>query len=96
MLKHNEVNPLTVFGLRRINHCPPHFISVAFDIHTNDKQITDWIWEHLSGRFYYGDLYTENQNSSISMYKQAAFEIPGEASYFSLVLDTIQKNNSFA
>jgi hypothetical protein len=30
------------------------------------------------------------------MYKQAAFEIPGEASYFSLVLDTIQKNDSFA
>jgi hypothetical protein len=94
MLKYNEVNALTVFGLRRMNHCPPHFTSVAFDLHTVDKQITDWVWEHLDGRFYYGDLYTENENGSISMHKQAAFEIAGEASYFSLVLDTIQKSNS--
>jgi hypothetical protein len=93
MLKHNEINPLTVFGLRRMNHCPPHFTSVTFDIHTDDKKITDWIWENVTGRFYYGDFYIENSNGSITMQKQAAFEIAGEASYFGLVLDTIQKHN---
>jgi hypothetical protein len=89
MLKHNEVNPLTVFGLRRVDHCPPHFVTVEFDKHTEDKTITDWIWENLTGRFYYGDYYYANPTGSISMQKRVGFEIAGEASYFSLILNTL-------
>jgi hypothetical protein len=90
MLKLGEVNPLAVFGLRRVEHFPPHFTPVRFDAFVADKQLTDWIWEHLSGRFYFDDEYaTEKQ--TISAQKIAAFEIPGEASYFSLILDTINK-----
>jgi len=89
MLKHNEANPLAVFGLRRVEHCPPHFTTIKFSIRTNDKHISDWIWENLSGRFYIGDDYAENEHGHIHMDKVAAFEIAGEASYFSLILDTI-------
>lgn len=90
MLKHNDVNPLAVFGLREMDHCPPHFTKLYFDLRThNVKVIKDWIWEHLDGRFYLGDVYDLNSNNSIHMQKMVAFEIPGEASYFSLVLDTI-------
>jgi hypothetical protein len=90
MLKHNEVNPLAVFGLRRVEHCPPHFTQVLFDTYTTEKVFTDWIHSHLTGRFYYGDWYT-NENNKNSMTRCAAFEEPGEASYFSLILDTINK-----
>lgn len=93
MLKHNEVNPLAVFGLRRMEHCPPHFSIVEFELRVSDKIITDWIWENLDGRFYLGDDYTENESGSISMRKIAAFEQGGEASYFSLVIDTINKHS---
>jgi hypothetical protein len=91
MLKHKEANPLTVFGLRRMTHCPPHFTPIKFDLRTNEKIISDWIWEHLEGRFYMGDEYQEN-GKNLGMRKVVAFEVPGEASYFSLLLDTINRN----
>lgn len=94
MLKHNEVNPLAVFGLRRVEHCPPHFTQVKFDLSTQEKTITDWIWEHLDGRFYIGDYYHESTSSGVNMQKMVAFETPGEASYFSLILDTINQYSS--
>lgn len=90
MLKHNEVNPLTVFGLRRMGHCPPHFSTMTFDVKVNEKVISDWIWEHLTGRFFIGDAYIQQDgNTHIQIEKQVGFEIQGELSYFSLMLDTI-------
>jgi hypothetical protein len=95
MLKHNEVNPLAVFGLRKLDHCPPHFTKIAFDLRTHDlKAITDWIWENLDGRFYFGDDYSNGEGNGVAMQKVAAFEIPGEASYFTLILDTINTHNN--
>jgi hypothetical protein len=92
MLKHNDVNPLAVFGLRKMDHCPPHFTQIKFNLYTGEKVITDWIWENLDGRFYLGDSYNSDSSSRIHMEKTVAFENPGEASYFSLILDTINKN----
>ena len=92
MLKHNEVNPLSVFGLRQVEHLPPHFTTIGFNLTTTEKAITYWIWENLSGRFYIGDDYNQNGPNPISVQKIVGFEIPGEASYFSLILDTINKH----
>ena len=92
MLKHNEVNPLSVFGLRRVDHCPAHFTRFTFDMHSNEKIVTDWIYENLTGRFYLGDVYyTHDSNGKVGMHKCAAFEESGETSYFALQLDTINK-----
>lgn len=92
MLKHGEVNPLAVFGLRRIEHCPPHFVRVVFNIYTEEKKISDWIYTNLIGRFYLADFFEETTAGSVSLFKCAAFEIPGEASFFSLMLNTINEN----
>jgi len=89
MLKHNEVNQLAVFGLRKVEHCPPHFSPVLFDLRVAEKQITDWIWENLDGRFYIGYHYSELSNGNFNSQKKVAFEEPGEASYFALILDTV-------
>ena len=91
MLKYNEVNPLAVFGLRRVDHCPPHFTKILFDTYTSEKTFTDWIHSHLSGRFYYGDFYKEIDSEKTGVTRCAAFEEPGEASMFALILDTINK-----
>ena len=91
MLLNGEANPLTVHGLREMDRCPLHFIQVQFDTRCSRKQITDWIWENLEGRFWFDDLYFVTESDSISMTACAAFEIPGEASMFSLCLDQIQK-----
>jgi len=96
MLKHNEVNALSVFGLRRVDHCPAHFTQFAFDLQASDKTVTDWIYENLAGRFYYGDRYfVHGVNGKVGMNKCVAFELPGEASYFALQLDTINKHSSW-
>lgn len=89
MLKYNQPNPLNVFGLRQLEHNPPHFTTVSFDIRVGQKQITDWIWENLSGRFWVGDVYSLNENGGLMMCRAASFEHAAEASYFSLLLDQI-------
>lgn len=88
-LKFNEANPLSVFQLRRMDHCPPHFTKIEFDLRTSEKAITDWIWENLAGRFYIGDQYYETDGGSIVFRKMVGFEIPSEASYFGLISNTI-------
>jgi hypothetical protein len=84
-----EVNPLEVLGMRRINHCPPHFFPVSFELRVNEKEILDWIYTNSSSRFYFGDMYHYDSNEKIGFSKVAAFESPGEASFFALVLDAI-------
>ena len=93
MLKHNEVNQLAVFGLRELDHCPPHFVKVDFALRATEKTISDWIWTNLDGRFWYGDYYYKDENTNVVFQKCAAFEIPGEASMFALMLDQVNKHN---
>jgi hypothetical protein len=88
-LVNGEVNPLEVFGMRRVNHYPPHFSPVAFDLRVNEKHILDWIYTHSASRFYFGDRYFYNSNGKIEFAKVVAFESAGEASYFALMLDNI-------
>ncbi|CAB4128796.1 hypothetical protein UFOVP112_78 [uncultured Caudovirales phage] len=95
MLKHNEVNPLAVFGLRELSHQPPHFTPVEFDLKTADKVILDWIWSNLTGRFWFGDYYSKDDNNHVVLQKCASFEIPGEASMFALILDQINRPGDF-
>ena len=89
MLKHGEINPLNVFGLRRLEHCPPHFQKVTFPLQVQEKKITDWIYENLEGRFWFDDSFNQNSENSFIFDKCVAFENVSEASYFSLVLDKI-------
>jgi hypothetical protein len=93
MLKYGEVNPLAVFGLRKLEHCPPHFTKVEFNSRISDKELHDWIYSNLQGRFFLDDLYVERDDGSATMVKCAAFEQPGEASYFALQLDQINSHN---
>lgn len=92
MLKHGEVNPLNVFGLRQLTHCPPHFERVQFDLRTGEKSITDWIYENLEGRFYIGTIdVTQPDNRPTFRQTVVAFEYPSEATYFSMFLSQINE-----
>jgi hypothetical protein len=91
MLKYGEANPLDVFGLRELGFCPPHFEQITFDLRANEKDIVDWIYENLSGRFYIGDHFAAEQDapSRVNMQKVVGFELHEEASYFGLFLPNI-------
>jgi len=65
MLRDGEPNPLNVYNNRQIEGiCPPHFTQVTFDlyVHQTHKEFADWIWENLEGRFWFGDIYTNDNN----------------------------------
>ncbi len=88
------VNPLNVAGLRQLDHCPPRFFPVDFDLSCKQKKISDWIWTNLHGRFYLGDTYGIDRSSKSSttfLKKRAAFEIHSEASYFAMILTDLNK-----
>lgn len=100
MLKHGEVNLLNVFGLRQLDRCLPHFEKVLFDLRVSEKDIKDWIYENLEGRFYLGDWYDSSGPSlhtphSLTIQKVAAFEIASEASFFGIFLPNINVNLSW-
>lgn len=86
MLRLGEVNPLNVHGLRQLTWLPPHFERVQFVSYITDKTISDWIYENLEGRYAIGHVDTLGDR-----YTQVAFEIPGEATYFSLHLTQLNQ-----
>lgn len=85
-----QPNPLNLFNLRRVEHCPPHFYAVEFDSQVAEKKLSDWIWENLSGRFFLGDVFITTE-SKREIRKRAGFEIHGEATYFALQINEINK-----
>lgn len=91
MFKHGEVNPLNVFGLRQLKHCPPHFEQVVFDPYVTEKTISDWIYENLQGRYYIG--FQDVARNDVPFQRQiiVAFERASEASYFSLFLPQLNQ-----
>lgn len=97
MLKHGEINPLNVHGLRRLTWCPPHFTRVIIPGTPSEKIITDWLYENLSGRFYVGitDVHADEVKQQLVRQTIVAFEIASEASYFSLFIPQLfpEKNS---
>ena len=91
MLKYNQPNPLNIHGLRELTWCPLHFTRVQFEPYITKKQVTDWLYENLEGRFYVGDIDVPRTpgGKPIDRNLLVAFELPGEASYFSLILANI-------
>jgi hypothetical protein len=63
---------------------------------SSEKDITDWIYENLQGRFYIGSV-DVRQPDSRPTFRQAlvAFENGSEASYFSLFLPQINQAKVF-
>jgi hypothetical protein len=84
ILKYGDVNPLAVFGLRRVAHCPPHFVPITFDRKVTDKVVIDWIYENTVGRFYFGNDVETNKLSC-----KVAFESGAECMFFALQLTEI-------
>jgi len=91
MLKYSEPNPLNIHGLRQLEYLPPHFTPVFFDLYVSMRDIENWIWENLSGRFYFGD-YHQVADGKVHIVKCAGFELPAESSYFSLMLNTFNQS----
>jgi hypothetical protein len=59
----------------------------------NEKDITDWLYEHLEGRFYSGEIDVKKDSGKYARQHCIAFEIATEASYFSMFLVQLNKGD---
>lgn len=90
MLKNGEPNPLNVHQLRQVNHLPPHFEQVVVTLpKVTIKNISDWLYEHLQGRFYIGNIDLVDEQGKVDRKIVVAFELHREASYFGLALPNL-------
>lgn len=91
MDKRRKVNPLNVFGMRRVNFCPPHFESANVELTYNMiRAIEQWIDENIKGRFFLGQRVIVDPNVSdvgkkkIKYTTLVSFENSKDLSYFLL------------
>jgi len=90
-LKHNEANPLAVANMRQLDFCPAHFEKVMFDLIVDQRVITNWLYENTDGRFFIGQSVqlATNVSEKPKLCFCVGFEVHAEASYFALMLNTI-------
>jgi hypothetical protein len=60
---------------------------------TDERNIVDWVYTHLEGRFYFGDKMVINPDGRRDMCKVIAFERHSEATYFGLFVDQLNQPN---
>ena len=84
-MKRGKVNPLEVFGVRRVNFCPSYFEDVTINTRYNlSDAMVSWIDENLSGRYYIGKAVNLDEQNKISQVTRIGFEKESELSYFML------------
>jgi hypothetical protein len=66
---------------------------VIFDLAVQDKDLVDWLYENLEGRFYSGQIDVRQESGVIARQQCIAFELAAEASYFALFLPQLNQSN---
>lgn len=84
MIRNDTANPLNVLNARRVDFCPPYFVSVNIDPSFNVvKALDEWIYNNCSKRYYIGNT-VEATDAGIKQKIKVAFEKTGELTYFML------------
>lgn len=85
---------------RRVFHCPPHFIKLYLGdepqrnlnqivLTSDEAMVRNWLYKNISNRFFIGQDAVV-QNSCIVTCMVVAFEDPADATFFSLVKNSIK------
>lgn len=89
----NDINPLNVLEVRRVDFCPPYFetinISPAYNL---AKALDEWIYENMSSRYYIGDTVEATEGSPLRQKLKIGFENPSELSFFMLACPLLKYN----
>ena len=85
LLKSKQPNRLEVFKCRKTSSPPAHFEYKKLPLTYNlSDSISNWIADHLKGRYYVGRSIAVNETRSIETILKVGFEDPKELSYFTL------------
>jgi len=89
MDKNLKINPLSVFGMRRVKFCPPHFESSTIALTYNmSKALESWIDDNTRGRYFIGQRLDSNifdgTKYRVKYSTVVSFENSKDLSYFLL------------
>ena len=89
-LSRNEVNPLSVLGIRRLSFIPNHFTKVKIGI-CDIKNLDQWINYHLNSRYAIRKtLALDNGNKTVEMI-EVGLEDPREITMLTLGCPYVHK-----
>jgi hypothetical protein len=84
-LAKNTISKFNIFGLRKVNSCPPHFKTITVPYKWNTSgDVETWIYENLSGRYYIGKTVKLDADSTLQTVILIGFENHKEATFFLL------------
>ena len=94
-LSRQEVNPLGVLGLRKLNFIPSHFTKITVDIEvfSNIKLLDHWISYNLNSRYAIKQGYGLDPDNKLVDVIEIGIEDPKEILMLSLGCPYIHSNN---
>jgi hypothetical protein len=90
-LSREEINPLGVLNLRKLNFIPKHFSKIAVDISVDIKLLDHWIEYNLNSRYAIKKQYTVDQNNKMIEVLEIGIEDPKETLMMTLGCPHIHK-----
>ena len=83
-LKHGEVNPLGIVGMRKLDFIPEHFAKLAVNRNIDVNLLHIWIEFNLSGRYAIKNKCKLDSNKKIISVYEIGFEDPKELTHLTL------------
>jgi hypothetical protein len=77
-LNRNEVNPLSVLGVRKLSFIPEHFSKLSIDNKSDIKLLDQWINYHLNSRYALKKTFEINETKKIAETIEIGIEDPKE------------------
>ncbi len=85
-IKHGKPNPLNLLGIRRVQFPARHFHFITLPKYSPGtvKQVDEWIYNNLNGRYYVGQSLSLDHTNTIVFVTKIGFEQEKEKSFFLL------------
>lgn len=90
-LNRNEVNPLSVLGVRRLSFIPKHFTKILIPM-VDIKNLDHWINYHLNSRYAIRRTLTLDTNNKLVEMFEVGVEDPKEATILTLGCPYLHNN----
>jgi len=92
-LSRQEVNPLGILGLRKLNFIPAHFTKISVDVSVDIKLLDRWIGYNLNSRYAIRQGYSLDSDNKLIDVIEIGIEDPKEILMLSLGCPYIHSNN---
>lgn len=85
-LKNDKINPLNALDIRKVTFPAVHFHYILLDKCSTNllRNLDDWIYNNLNGRYYIGQDLILDKNNTFTYVPKIGFEIEKEISFFKI------------